>query len=102
MTRKVSSEAAAALLEMRDYGNGNTTVSVTKCSDGLEYATMFLHGNRIATYNKAADILELSYAGWQTLTTRDRLNAITEAYNDERPFHSKDNFPCRSWFVWER
>lgn len=102
MTRKVSSKAAAALLAMRNYGNGNTTVTVTKCSDGLEYATMFLHGNRIATYNKALDVLELSYAGWQTLTTRDRLNAITEAYNNERPFCSKDNYPSSRWFVWEK
>ena len=100
--RKVSKLAALSLFSTEPFAMGNTTVTVTSPAGMDPYATMFLHGNRIAEYCKAKDHLELSYAGWQTMTTRERLNAITELYNGERPFHSKDGYRARTWIHWER
>lgn len=63
--RKVSKDVAAAFMlrEKRSIGNTRT--------DG---ETLFLHGNAIAQWR--ADGLYITLAGWPTVTTRDRLNAI--------------------------
>lgn len=41
----------------------------------------FLWDNKIATHNKANNTLTIFDAGWQTKTTRDRLNAILQEKN---------------------
>lgn len=47
-----------------------------------------LHGNKIAWCN-ADGSLSLTLAGWPTVTTRERLNAICEVFGYGRPFHQK-------------
>lgn len=44
------------------------------------------HGNLIATKYLDGSV-EVTLAGWPTVTTRDRLNAIAEAYGQGRPFY---------------
>lgn len=48
--------------------------------------TVYLHGNRIAWRNDDGSI-SLTLAGWPTVTTRERLNAICEVFGYGRPFH---------------
>lgn len=50
--------------------------------------TVYLHGNRIAWRNDDGSI-SLTLAGWPTVTTRERLNAICEVFGYGRPFHQK-------------
>ena len=49
---------------------------------------VFLHGHRIAWRNKDGSI-SLTLAGWGTVTTRDRLNTITDVLFGWRSFHQK-------------
>lgn len=62
---KISNESAAALVENRNYHNDNTLVS---------NGQMRLHGNLIAEIN--ANTITINTCGWNTVTTRARLNAI--------------------------
>lgn len=62
---KISRDSAAALVENRNYYNGNTLVK-----DGQ----MRLHGNLIAVYDSGHICIDS--CGWNTVTTRARLNAI--------------------------
>lgn len=65
----------------RSWKNGNTEVRV-----GSATIAVYLHGHAIfqAVYPEAPSIaryrLEFSLAGWNTPTTRSRINALLDAY----------------------
>ena len=71
--RKISKQIAQAFNQGKTKSIGNTS------TNGQE---VFLHGNKIA-WRSPGNTLELTLAGWPTVTTRERLNAIlyTEGYN---------------------
>jgi hypothetical protein len=70
--RKVSKETARAFKCARPLKVGNSMVRVVDGGDALYY----LHGNRIGSMFEGK--LCLSDAGWKTVTTKERLNAILE------------------------
>ena len=70
--RKIESEMNAAIAQGRDWSKANTSVSF----EG-EVAEVRLHGNLIAKIGEG--FIELFDGGWQTVTTKSRLNAILEA-----------------------
>jgi hypothetical protein len=87
--RKIESQMNAAIAAGKDWKSANTeVVSYTNCAD------VFLHGNLIARIGETW--IELFDAGYQTVTTKSRLNAILEANGcgGERVFQKKGN-----WFV---
>ena len=63
--RKITKEAIASLFAGKDYHNDNTTV------DG---GTLRLHNSAIAEIRH--DGLYITTAGWNTTTTKERLNGI--------------------------
>lgn len=70
--RKITKEATEAFLNGKDYKNTNTEVS---------RGALFLHGNKIAEYaslfsNDGNKDINVTLAGWNTNTTRERLNGI--------------------------
>jgi hypothetical protein len=67
--RKITKEAVHAFMENLPYKNSNTEVNPTNGNTGL-----FLHENMIAF--KIGDKIEITLAGWNTKTTRERLNGI--------------------------
>jgi hypothetical protein len=67
MSKKVSQYAAQALQNGLRYSNGKNT----KVSEGK----LYLHGNCIA--EAMGDATLIRNRGWFTLTTKDRLNAIS-------------------------
>lgn len=67
--RKISKAAADAFMRGVNFRSSNTTVEV----DGDE-VVMRLFGNAIA-YKRGINI-SITSAGWQTATTKERLNAI--------------------------
>lgn len=71
MSTKVASEAVHALYAGKSFRKGNT--EVRRMPYGL--AVMYLHGSAIAALFPNGR-LEVSLAGWPTVTTRDRLNAL--------------------------
>ena len=63
--KKISIDSARAFLNNKPFNRQNMSVS-----DGV----MELYGNKIAWIRLG--VLTLSDCGWQTVTTKDRLNAI--------------------------
>ena len=59
------------------FSSGNTTVIQNR--NEME---VFLHGNHIATLNKISMDLRLFDGGWQSNTTKSRLNAIINSLCD--------------------
>ena len=56
--------------------------------------TVYLHNNAIARWQADQGVLIISDCGWETSTTKSRLNAILNAFNLGRIYQSK--------FVWYR
>ena len=62
-----------AIRGQRNWASGNTTVFTT--DNGLE-STVYLHGNHIATFDHVHQNLYIFDGGWQSNTTKSRLNAL--------------------------
>lgn len=67
---KISKAAAQAFIERRPFRRDNTEVVVT--------SPLKLHGNVIGE-NSASRGMHLTMAGWGTMTTAARLNAVMQA-----------------------
>ena len=50
--------------------------TLTTFDSTIENCFVYLHGNHIATYNYANKELSLFDGGWQSTTTKSRLNAL--------------------------
>ena len=73
--RKITQNAVSAFFAGRSFSSGNTVVTV---SSSLRCTSMLLHGNKIATRYAGLPYIHVSDAGWQTNTTKERLNGILE------------------------
>ena len=88
--RKIEEQMNKALRTFSNWSSGNTTVTSTK-----EEMLVHLHGNHIATLNKATMELNLFDGGWQSNTTKRRLNAILAEFCPDASIFQK-NF---TWFL---
>ena len=73
--RKLEKQMNFALSNKSNWSGSNTTVTFnesTNCSQVL------LHGHNIATLDHTTKALKLSSCGYETVTTKSRLNAILE------------------------
>ena len=77
--RKVEQQMNEAILNRKDFIKGNTSVENYITDTGAREAVVKLHGNHIAT---VGDTLQISDAGWQTVTTKSRLNALLNEFAD--------------------
>ena len=73
--RKIERLMNQAITDGRDWSLDNTSVRYDK--DANE-SRVYLHGNHIATVGN--DFVQLFDGGWQTVTTKSRLNAICSAH----------------------
>ena len=90
--RKIEQQMNFAISNKADWSNSNTRVefnSNTNCS------SIYLHGHQIATYEHNLKAVKLSSCGWQTNTTKSRLNAIL----DEVKYGCKVFQKNFNWFV---
>ena len=71
--RKIETQMIAAVHGNKNWSSRNTQV-VT--NDGV--STVYLHGNKIAEVGD--DFLKLFDGGWQTNTTKSRLNALLSEF----------------------
>ena len=90
--RKLEKQMNQAIRGQRNWAGSNTTVFTT--DNGLE-STVYLHGNHIATYNHVDRSLSLLDGGWQTVTTKSRLNALLDEF-DYGSFVFQKNW---QWFL---
>jgi len=73
--RKLERQMNFALSNKANWAGSNTQVnynSNTNCS------SVYLHGHLIATYEHNLKAVKLSSCGYETVTTKSRLNAILE------------------------
>jgi len=73
--RKIERQMNFAISNKGNWSGSNTTVTYnesTNCSQVL------LHGHNIATVDHNTQALKLSSCGYETTTTKSRLNAILE------------------------
>ena len=87
--RKIEQQMQNAIRNRMNWSKSNTSVEV----DSEGYTDVRLHGNRIAQINPHGDIT-LSSCGWDTPTTKSRLNAVLDCFLNSRIFQ-KDF----TWYV---
>ena len=90
--RKVEQQMNEAILNRKDFFKGNTSVENYITETGAREAIVKLHGNHIAT---VGDTLQICDAGWQTVTTKSRLNALLNEFAEGCYLFQK-NF---DWFL---
>ena len=73
--RKIERQMNFAISNKGNWSSSNTTVSYnnnTNCS------SVYLHGHQIATLDHNTNALKLDSCGYETNTTKSRLNAILD------------------------
>ena len=73
--RKIEQDMNRAIRYRRNMSKQNT--SVTCYRDEIEVR---LHGNLIGTVDTASNQLRIFDGGWQTVTTKSRLNALMDEF----------------------
>ena len=72
--RKIEEKMNTAIRNRKDFWPGNTSVENFFCSATNRGSIVKLHGNKIAEVY--ANSIVLLDGGWQTVTTKSRLNVI--------------------------
>ena len=73
--RKIEQQMNRAISNKSNWSSSNTQVSYNESTD---CSSIYLHGHQIATYDHNNQAVKLSSCGWQTVTTKSRLNAILD------------------------
>ena len=89
--RKIEQQMNNAIQNSVDWQSGNTSVHFNEADN---VSVVRLHGNKIAEVGDT--FIRLFDGGWQTNTTKSRLNAILEAHGDDGDRVFQKNF---DWFV---
>ena len=78
--RQIETNMNKAIRSKKNFSSGNTTVQTSTFFNSKdvysEESKVFLHGNHIATYDHVNKELSLFDGGWQSNTTKSRLNAL--------------------------
>ena len=90
--RKIEQQMNRAISNRTNWAGSNTTVTY---NDSTNCSSVFLHGHRIATFDHNLKAVKISSCGWQTVTTKSRLNAIL----DEVKWGAKLFQKNWNWFV---
>ena len=88
--RQIEKNMNSAIWSKTNWAGSNTTV-ITEDNE----SRVMLHGNHIATYNHTLKELELFDGGWQSNTTKSRLNALCAEFATGFGVFQK-NF---NWFI---
>ena len=72
--RKIEREMLQAIVDERTWSKDNTRVGIEK---GYR-STVYLHGHRIACYYPSDQTLHINNCGYETNTTKSRLNVLID------------------------
>ena len=81
--RKIETEMNAAVLTRRNFSKANTSVSIYD-----RIAEVRLHGNLIARVGD--NFVQILDGGWQSVTTKSRLNALLSEVTPDGGVFQKD------------
>ena len=73
--RKLEKQMNFALSNKANWAGSNTSVSY---NENTNCSSVYLHGHNIATLDHNTKAVKLSSCGYETVTTKSRLNAILE------------------------
>ena len=73
--RKLEKQMNFALSNKGNWAGSNTTVTY---NENTNCSSVYLHGHQIATLDHSTKALKLSSCGYETVTTKSRLNAILQ------------------------
>ena len=71
--RKLEKQMNSALLRKTNWAGSNTTVSY---NESTNCSSVYLHGHNICTLDHNTNAVKLDSCGYETVTTKSRLNAI--------------------------
>ena len=91
--RKIEQEMNRAIRYRRNFSKSNTSVTCYR-----EEIEIRLHGNLIGTVDTASNQLRIFDGGWQTVTTKSRLNALCDEFATGMGVFQKN----WDWFVSDR
>ena len=78
--RKIEEQMNMAIRSRKNWSGSNTTVTCFKKDGITTEVNVMLHGNCIAWFDTASNNFNISSAGWETVTTKSRLNALLEEF----------------------
>ena len=99
--RKIEKQMCAAVQSNKNWQSGNTSVHFDP-ETGVSIVR--LHGNKIAEIGD--DYLQIFDGGWQTTTTKSRLNALIDrfcnavtdgVFQKDYQWYIRDNKVTREW-----
>ena len=88
--RKIEQQMNSAIRYRQNWAGSNTMVRVSR-----EVVKVFLHGNHIASVDTATNDLTLFDGGWQSNTTKSRLNALLNEFIPSMRVNQKN----WTWFL---
>jgi len=89
--RKIERDMNTAIRYRRNMSKQNTSVKCFKNRDGITTEMdVFLHGNHIASLDTATNQLTIKDGGWQSVTTKSRLNALLDEFVPSMGIFQKD------------
>ena len=91
--RKIEEQMNQAIRYRKNWAGSNTTVRSFK-----ESVDVYLHGNHIASLDTATHALTLKDGGWQSNTTKSRLNALLDEFVPSMGIFQKN----WTWFLSDR
>ena len=83
--RKIEMMMNRAIRYRKNFSSGNTTVRAFR-----ESVDVYLHGNHIASLDTATHKLTIKDGGWQSVTTKSRLNALLDEFAPSMGIFQKD------------
>ena len=86
--RLIERQMNQAIRYRKNFNKDNTAVRVY--SDSVD---VYLHGNHIAKLDLTNDKLTIKDGGWQTVTTKSRLNALLDEFSYGMRVFQRD-------FIW--
>lgn len=100
--RKITHDSLDALFTRRDFRRGNMRVE-----NSSHTSFLYLHDNCIARIHWTSlphfPLVEISACGWETATTKERLNGLIDRLNSlgwadsAIPYIFQENF---KWYFW--
>ena len=88
--RKIEMEMNSAIRYRRNFSKANTSVRCFKTNGVTTDVDVFLHGNHIASLDTATHKLTIKDGGWQSVTTKSRLNALLDEFAPSMGIFQKD------------
>ena len=96
--RKIEMEMNSAIRYRKNFSKANTSVRCFKTNGVTTDVDVFLHGNHIASLDTATHKLTIKDGGWQSVTTKSRLNALLDEFVPSMGIFQKDWV----WYVSDR